>query len=81
MKNLHLKAPLPELVARAMAEYLPSTKPEDIDEMAVMALADKFDRMGPFSFCKEYNLLVNGSGEEFAVAFMSYFNKNFYIRY
>lgn len=33
-----------------------------------------FDAQGPYHFAKNQNLLVNGSGEEFACQFMAFFN-------
>jgi hypothetical protein len=33
-----------------------------------------FDRLGPFCYAKAHNLLVNSSGEEFAIQFMSAYN-------
>jgi hypothetical protein len=41
----------------------------------VEKVAREFDHMGPFHFCKAHNLLVNNSGEEFAVQFMGYYNE------
>lgn len=38
-----------------------------------------FERQGPYQFCKSNGLLVNNSAEEFAVQFMSFYNK--YIGY
>lgn len=33
-----------------------------------------FDRKGPYETAKKFNLLKNGSGEDFAVQFMSLWN-------
>lgn len=33
-----------------------------------------FDRQGPYVFARDRGLLVNNSGEEFAVQFMGFFN-------
>jgi hypothetical protein len=35
----------------------------------------EFDSMGPYEFAKSRNLLVNGSGEEFACQFMEFYNE------
>jgi len=33
-----------------------------------------FDELGPYDYAKRFGLLVNGSGEEFATQFMSFYN-------
>ena len=44
-------------------------------DQVIDGIKREFDAMGPFHFAKSRNLLVNGSGEEFAVQFMSFFNE------
>jgi hypothetical protein len=34
-----------------------------------------FDRLGPYEYAKRFGLLVNNSGEEFAIQFMSAYNE------
>lgn len=54
---------VPEMVQKAIAIL------GDVEKVA-----REFDDLGPFHFCKKYDLLVNNSGEEFAVQFMGYYN-------
>jgi hypothetical protein len=37
-------------------------------------IKQRFDRQGPYVFARDWGLLVNNSGEEFAVQFMSFYN-------
>ncbi len=48
------------------------------DEIVKLVRRD-FDQMGPYAFAKQWGYLVNESGEEFAMQWMSYFNQ--YIGY
>ncbi len=60
-----------------LVEKLVKTRMEDGDlsvHETILEIQTDFDRMGPYHFAKCEGLLVNGSGEEFAVQFMSFFN-------
>lgn len=48
--------------------------PKTTDE-AIESLKRQFDAFGPYQFALNNGLLVNGSGEEFAVQFMSFYNE------
>lgn len=74
MEELLSKYPMVErlvvdLQAAANAEHARVTTDEIIRDMRT-----KFDIVGPYQFAKDADLLVNGSGEEFAVQFMSFYN-------
>lgn len=43
-------------------------------DQAIRDIRELFDRLGPFEYAQRFGLLVNKSGEEFAVQFMSFFN-------
>ena len=43
-------------------------------DRALRDIREVFDRVGPFEYAKRFGLLRNGSGEEFAVQFMTAFN-------
>lgn len=43
-------------------------------DQAIRDIRELFDRLGPYEYAKRFGLLVNKSGEEFAVQFMSFFN-------
>lgn len=68
-----------EKIVKALKAMFPDKK--EFDELDMLELADEFDNMGPYCFCKRFDLLVNNSGEDFAIEFMSYFNKNMGTRY
>jgi hypothetical protein len=54
----------------------------DFDDAALLReIATEFDALHPYGYCKKYDLLINGSGEEFALQFMSAFNAQNYQRY
>lgn len=55
------------------AEMGRNGSPQTTDQ-AVASMKRQFDALGPYHFAANNNLLVNGSGEEFAVQFMSFFN-------
>ena len=42
---------------------------------AVEAIREVYDREGPYEYAKRFGLLVNGSGEEFASEWMSFYNE------
>jgi len=46
----------------------------DADVLAEMR--QEFDRLQPFGFCKKYELLVDGSGEDFALQYMAAYNRD-----
>jgi hypothetical protein len=48
-------------------------------DVAIEVLHAEFDREGPYATAKKYGYLVNNSGEEFAIQFMSFYNA--YIGY
>lgn len=54
--------------AWAQERRLPTT------DTAIAAIYNEFERLGPFHYAKVHSLLVNNSGEEFAVQFMSIYN-------
>ena len=65
------------LVDYPMVETLANTMLEDRDltvEQVIETIHQDFDRAGPYHFAKREGLLVNGSGEEFAVQFMGFYN-------
>lgn len=41
---------------------------------AIHDIKEVFDREGPFEYAQRFGLLKNGSGEEFAMQFMAFFN-------
>ena len=43
-------------------------------DQAIRDIRELFVRLGPYEYAKRFGLLVNKSGEEFAVQFMSFFN-------
>ncbi len=43
-------------------------------DQAIKDIKEVFDREGPYQYAKRFGLLRNGSGEEFAVQFMSFYN-------
>lgn len=44
-------------------------------DQALRDIREVFDRVGPYEYAKRFGLLRNGSGEEFAVQFMTAFNQ------
>lgn len=57
---------------------------EQIDrdpEVALDKLKVIFDREGPYHTAWRFGALVNNSGEEFAIAFMSFWNNTRYPAY
>jgi len=44
-------------------------------DKCVARIYKEFDKLGPFYFAKKYDFLVNGSGEEFAIQWMSFYNE------
>lgn len=44
-------------------------------DKAIRDIREVFDRLGPYEYAKRFGLLVNNSGEEFAVQFMAFFNE------
>jgi hypothetical protein len=48
---------------------------EDTYSGDLEAMRTDFDALGPFAFARNYKLLVNNSGEETAVKFMSLYNE------
>lgn len=44
-------------------------------DQALRNIREVFDRLGPYEYAKRFGLLRDGSGEEFAVQFMSVFNQ------
>lgn len=40
----------------------------------IRGVYERFEELGPWGFCKLYNLLVNNSGEEFAIQWMGFYN-------
>lgn len=55
--------------AAAQAEFNQLTTDAAIEHMR-----HEFDHEGPFYFARKHGLLVNGSGEELAVQFMTVYN-------
>lgn len=43
-------------------------------DSVLAAMRLEYDRLGPFEYASKHNLLINNSGEEFAVQFMSVYN-------
>ena len=43
-------------------------------DQAIRDIKELFDRLGPYEYAKRFGLLRNGSGEDFAVEFMSFYN-------
>ena len=65
-----LKYPLIEAnIADVRAE-----DPGTTTDHAVQFIKAGFDRLGPYEYAKRHGFLVNGSGEEFAIQFMSFYN-------
>jgi hypothetical protein len=58
-----------DLQAAANAEHASTTTDEIIRDMRT-----KFDIVGPYQFAKDAGVLINNSGEEFAIQFMSFYN-------
>lgn len=48
--------------------------PQTTDQ-AIASMKRQFDALGPYQFAANNGLLVNGSGEEFAIQFMSFYNE------
>lgn len=44
-------------------------------DQALSKIRREFDHQGPYHFAKKHGLLINASGEEFAVQWMSFYNK------
>jgi folate-binding Fe-S cluster repair protein YgfZ len=44
-------------------------------DAAVEAIREVYDREGPYEYAKRFGLLVDGSGEEFAIEWMSFYNE------
>lgn len=66
-----------ELADFPMVETLVLTMREDGDlttDRVISTIKEDFDRLGPYHFAKREGLLINGSGEEFAVQFMGFYN-------
>lgn len=40
----------------------------------IEAIRTEYDRLGPYQYAIKYDLLIHGSGEEFAIQFMSVYN-------
>jgi pimeloyl-ACP methyl ester carboxylesterase len=45
-------------------------------QSALLGIEADFDALGPYAFAKKFGVLVNNSGEEFAIAFMDAFNRH-----
>jgi len=66
-----------EIADFPMVESLVLSMREDGDlttDRAIATIKEDFDRLGPYHFAKREGLLMNGSGEEFACQFMSFYN-------
>jgi hypothetical protein len=50
-------------------------------EQAIHLLQRKFDDEGPYYCAKSLGCLVEQSGEELAIAFMTYYNDHVCVRY
>lgn len=48
---------------------------------ALMDIKKSIDTVGMYEFAKQFRVLVNESAEEFAIQFMSTFNKEVYYWY
>lgn len=46
-------------------------------EVAFTALAIEYSKTGPYAVAKKYGVLVDGSGEDFAIEFMTFSNSQF----
>lgn len=68
------------VVAAAMRAALPVKTDEQYVD-ALYKLQPEFDRLGPYNFAKKYSVLVDNSGEDFALEFMSAFNNYCHARY
>jgi hypothetical protein len=44
-------------------------------DSVISDIREVFDREGPYQYAKRFGLLVNNSGEEFAVQWMSFYNE------
>lgn len=78
--NENLPAPT-EMVKTILMDVIPSWKLRDheveIDEDEVLRAKDAYDQEGPYLMAQRLGLLVNNSGEDMAIEFMSYVNSIF----
>lgn len=69
----HMPQPVPAMVDTALKLELAEGETE-VNSMHLSSLERKFNHFGPFHYCKANGLLVDNSGEEFAIQFMTYVN-------
>jgi len=69
-KYLMVEALILNIQALGEAVHQPQTT-----DTVIAGIKLNFDRFGPYEFARQQNLLVLGSGEEFAVQFMGFFNE------
>lgn len=78
--NENLPAPT-VMVKTILMDVIPSWKLRDheveIDEDEVLRAKEAYDQEGPYLMAQRLGLLVNNSGEDMAIEFMSYVNKIF----
>lgn len=58
-----------DMIALGQATHAPVTT-----DSVIAKIRREFDKFGPYEFAKANGVLVNGSGEEFAIQFMSFIN-------
>ena len=56
---------------------LPDTKPAEREHQISIEFKTQFDKYGPYQMAKELNVLVNGSADDFAIAWMTFYNTTF----
>lgn len=69
----NLPQPVPAMVDTALKLELGDGETE-VNSTHLMQLETKFNHFGPYHYCKANGLLVDNSGEEFAIQFMTYVN-------
>lgn len=69
------------MVKTILMDVIPSWKLRDheveIDEDEVLRAKEAYDQEGPYLMAQRLGLLVNNSGEDMAIEFMSYVNSIF----
>lgn len=75
---LSLDPPAPEgsLLEKAVATFISRRPATHSDVPVAVDFNDYFNIMGPYHAAKAFNALVDNSGEELAVQWMTYWNKH-----
>lgn len=64
---------IPEIVKRALLLFCAVREEPNFKHLVM--IRDAINAEGQWQFCQKRELLIKGSAEEFAIAFMTYYNK------